>query len=96
MSDEIALDRQAARNLINSPSQAAKDLADVSHDYVRIIYDTLRTNSDSWKNDNDVIDATENVLVKTGYYKGVPPGDLLRPRIEQKAFITHASLFEYE
>jgi len=53
---------------INSPSQAAKDLAGVSHDYVGTIYDTIKNNKNSWKDDNDVIDATENVLVKTGYY----------------------------
>jgi len=53
---------------INSPSQAVKDLADVSHDYVGTIFDTINNNPDSWKDDDDVIDATENVLVKTGYY----------------------------
>lgn len=53
---------------INSPSQAAKDLAGVSHDYVGTIFDTINNNPNSWKNDSDVIDATENVLVKTGYY----------------------------
>jgi len=45
-----------------------KDLAGVSHDYVGTIFDTINNNPDSWKNDSDVVDATENVLVKTGYY----------------------------
>jgi len=53
---------------INSPSQAVKDLAGVSHDYVGTVFDTIKNNPNSWKNDSDVIDATENSLVKTGYY----------------------------
>jgi len=32
------------------------------------IFDTINNNPDSWKDDDDVIDATENVMVKTEYY----------------------------
>lgn len=53
---------------ITDPEQATKDLAGYSNTYLDELYQTIYFNPDTWENDADIRDLTEDVLLRTAKY----------------------------
>jgi len=50
---------------ISDPEQAAKSLASYSHQYIDTLYFKIYNNPDTFQNDQDVKNITENCLLET-------------------------------
>jgi hypothetical protein len=53
---------------ISDPEQATKDLASYTHQYADTIVWTIFTNPNTWQNDQNIKNITENCLFETAKY----------------------------